>query len=73
HSTEIEYTLPQIGHVTMAVYNAVGEEVATLVNDEQSAGKHAIIFSGDKMKNGFYFYRLTSGNYSQTGMMVVAR
>jgi hypothetical protein len=73
YSTTIEYVLPQNGHVRLNIYNAVGEQVATVVNGEESGGKHIAGFSGDGLQNGIYFYRLIAGNYSRTGTMTIMR
>jgi len=57
-STEIQYSIPQSGIVTLKVYNILGQEVATLVNQEQKAGNYNIIFNAAKLSSGVYFYRI---------------
>ncbi|HZV11896.1 MAG TPA: T9SS type A sorting domain-containing protein [Candidatus Kapabacteria bacterium] len=71
--TNVEYQIPVEGFVTLKVYNTLGEEVATLVNGEQSAGEHSAAFNASGLRNGVYFYRLTAGKYSQTGKMCVVK
>jgi hypothetical protein len=72
-TTTISYSLPVSGRATLTVYNALGEEVATLVNGESTAGEHAATFNAENLQNGMYFYRLTEGKYSQTGKMTVIK
>ena len=61
--TTIEYTLPQPAQVSLAVYNLRGQIVRTLVDEEQSAGVHSILWRGEdgagaQVGSGVYFYRL---------------
>lgn len=57
-STTIEYNLPQGGFVTLKVYNILGKEVATLVNEQIDAGKHKVDFDATGLNSGVYFYKL---------------
>jgi len=70
-STTISFSLSESTPVTLRVYNALGEEVATLINGEMDAGLHNATFNGEKLQNGMYFYRLTAGKDSQDGEMAV--
>jgi len=70
-STNVEYRIANEEHVTLAVYNSLGEEIAILVNGESSAGVHSVQLSGEGLQNGIYFYRLTAGKNVQTGKMAV--
>ena len=72
-STNVDYRIPNEEHVTLSIYNSLGEEVATLVNGESSAGVHSVQLSGSGLQNGIYFYRLTAGKNVQTGKMIVIR
>lgn len=58
--TRIVYEIPQRSHVTLEVFNTLGQHVATLVNEEQPAQKYEIIFDGARLPSGVYFYRLTA-------------
>jgi len=59
-TTNIAYEIPAQGNVTLAVYNVIGERVATLINDEQIvAGQHVVNFNGNNLSSGVYYYRLT--------------
>ena len=72
-STTIDFTLQSSANVILKVYNELGEEIVTLVNSTQVAGTHSVLFRGDNLPNGVYFYRLTAGMNAQTGRMAVVR
>jgi hypothetical protein len=72
-STNVEYRIPNEEHVTLSVYNSLGEEVATLVNGESSAGVHSVQLSGEGLQNGIYFYRLIAGKSVKMGKMAVVK
>ena len=55
-SITIKYKIPEISFVTIKVYDLVGNEVATLVNEEKPAGKYKAEFSGTGLPSGIYFY-----------------
>jgi hypothetical protein len=65
-ATTITYQIPQAGFVTLKVYDAIGSEAATLVNQQQEAGSYNITFDGSKLNSGVYFYTLRSGAFSAT-------
>ena len=72
-STNIAYELSKDGIVTLKIYDAVGKEVVTLVNQYQAAGKYSTNWVADKMPSGNYFYRLTAGNYTETKKMSLVK
>ncbi len=74
-STVISYYIPADAKVTIRVYNALGTEVTTLVNEYQTAGSHVVNFTseGIHMSSGVYFYKLTSGNFSETKRMILLK
>jgi hypothetical protein len=63
-STTISYTIPEDGFVKLAIYNMLGEEVATIVNTTQKAGKYDINFNASKLSSGVYVYRLEAANFT---------
>jgi ligand-binding sensor domain-containing protein len=71
--TTIEYNLPYNGKVTLKVYNLLGEEVTSVVNEEQIAGKHSVKFDGSSLPSGIYIYKLTAGNYSDAKKLVLLK
>jgi len=68
-STTIQFDLKQAGLVTLKVYNSVGQEIATLVNGQLSAGRHSAIFNATGLPSGIYFYRLSVNGYSEVKKM----
>ncbi len=62
--TQIVYTLPQASHVELNVYNVRGEKVVTLVNDDQEAGSHTIVWNAAQAGSGIYFIKLEAGGFS---------
>ncbi len=69
-STIISYQIPKSGHVTLKVYNAIGKEVATLVNAERTAGKYSVDFKAQSLTSGLYFYSIQSGSFHETKKMI---
>ena len=72
-STTIRYGIPARSHVTLNVFNTVGQEVAELVRGEQDAGYHEVTFNAQNLPSGVYFYRLRAGNYSETKKLLIVR
>ena len=74
-STVINYQLPVTGYVTLKVYDVLGREVATLVNESQNAGNYKVYFDSNEfhLSSGVYFYRITSGNFIQTKKMILLK
>ena len=72
-STEISYSIPKSNNVELKVYNSIGKEVATLVNGMQEAGNHKVQFNSSNLSSGIYFYRLTSGNFTQIKKMILIK
>jgi hypothetical protein len=72
-STQIEYTLPAASHVTLEVYNLLGERVATLVDEAQPAGYFSARFDAGALPSGLYFYRLTTNSTSLIKKMMFVK
>ena len=71
--TTIGYALPERSHVTLTVFNTLGEQVATLVRGEQEAGYHEAVFDGRNLASGVYIYRLTAGSTALARKMTILR
>ncbi len=69
--TYISYKLPVSGYVMIRVYDVLGRQVQTLVNERQGAGTHTAIFDATGLSSGTYFYRLQVGGYRETKKLVV--
>lgn len=72
-STKISYQLQQSGFVTLAVYDVLGNQIETLVNQLQQPGEYSILFEAAKYPSGIYMYSLRSGNMAQTKKMILIK
>lgn len=72
-STTISFTLPQAGNVTLKVYNALGQEVATLINGYQTARNYEVKFDGSNLASGIYMYTLQTDNFNQSKKMLLVK
>lgn len=72
-STTITYDLPVQSLVVLKIYNAIMQEVATLVDEEQGAGRYRVKFDVAGLASGIYFYRLTAGTFSSVKKMILLR
>ncbi|MDP3831725.1 MAG: T9SS type A sorting domain-containing protein, partial [Ignavibacteriaceae bacterium] len=71
--TKINYTIPQTGLVTIKVFDILGKEITTLVNEEKKSGNHKIEFNGSKLSSGIYFYQIKSGSFTATKKLVLLK
>jgi len=71
--TSIQYAAGNRQFVSIKIYNVLGNEVATLVNEEKPAGEYKVEFNGSDLPSGLYFYRLEAGNYTETKKMVLIK
>ena len=72
-STMIRYALPVGSHVTIKIYDALGREVSTLVNEDESAGYHKVVFDASRLASGVYFYRITAGSYTSVKKLMLVK
>ena len=78
-STVISYSIPNVASdfslskVTLKIYDILGREVATLVNQKQKPGTYEINFNANYLSSGVYFYKLTAGNLVETKKMILLR
>lgn len=59
-STKIDYELPIVSNVKIIVYDALGREIKTIINEKQKAGNYTIEFDAKNLSSGIYFYRLVT-------------
>ena len=71
--TNIEYRIPSSEVVTLKIYNLNGQEVATLVSENQNAGNHTYTFDGKNLASGIYYYQLVAGDYKEVKKMILLR
>jgi photosystem II stability/assembly factor-like uncharacterized protein len=72
-STTIRFALPKSGHVELRVYNTLGQEVATLMNEEKNAGTYSAQWNAGSVASGVYFYRLKAGEYTQIRKLLLLK
>jgi len=77
-NTTIKYSIPNVSaelnqRVVLKIYNILGKEIVTLVNQNQSAGSYEITFEASNLPSGIYFYTLTVNNFIQTRKMILLK
>ncbi|MGE5432195.1 MAG: InlB B-repeat-containing protein [Syntrophomonadaceae bacterium] len=72
-SSKISFSVPEAGHVKLKVFNILGNEVASLVNEYKAAGSYTVEFNGSSLPSGVYFYRIESGRYTGTKKLILAK
>ena len=71
--TKISYQISELSFVSLKVYDVLGNELATLVNEEKSAGNYEVNFNGSKLASGIYIYQLKTINYTETKKMILQK
>jgi hypothetical protein len=72
-STIISYQLPVSSKVTLKVFNSLGEEIETLVNEEKPAGSYDVSFDGSRLSSGIYYFQIKTGSFIQTRKMLLLK
>ncbi len=72
-TTTIKYNLPEATFVTLKIYNVLGQEVATLVNEQQPLGYYSVNWNASSLPTGMYIYRITAGKFSQSKKMQLVK
>jgi len=72
-NTIIRWQQPETGLATLKIYDVLGREVTTLVNEELSAGEYKVEFNGNGLTSGIYFYKLKSGSFVETKKMILLK
>jgi hypothetical protein len=72
-STTIQFALPKSGRVELKVYNTLGQEVVTLVNEEKVAGIYSALWNAGGVASGVYFFRLQAGEFTQTRKLLLLK
>lgn len=71
--TKIRYDLPETEHVVLKVFDILGREVVTLVNEEKPAGSYFVKYYGKNLSCGIYFYKIQAGDYSSVKKMILIK
>ena len=72
-STTIEFSTPERSHVSLKVYDVLGNEVATLVDGWMGSTNHKVIFNADKLASGIYYYTLSAGSFTSTKKLILLK
>jgi ligand-binding sensor domain-containing protein len=71
--TTIEFTLPKPEHVTLEVFNLIGQSIMTVLDQNMVGGRHQVIFDGRHLASGAYYYQLIAGEYREVKKMILLR
>ncbi|RPI72066.1 MAG: T9SS C-terminal target domain-containing protein, partial [Ignavibacteriales bacterium] len=72
-ATTIKYDLPENNFTTLKVYDPLGNEIATLVNEEKPAGTYEVEFDASELSSGTYFYILQAGEFTETKKLILLK
>jgi hypothetical protein len=72
-STRIRNSIPKSSSVTVKVFDVLGNEVETLVNEEKPVGNYELNFNASGLSSGIYFYRLRAGTFVETKKMILIK
>jgi len=72
-TTVIRCTVPLDGHVSLKVYDVIGREIATLINEPRAPGEYSVSWDASRVPSGVYYYRLVAGTYSDSKKMILLR
>lgn len=72
-TTKIKFYLPERSFVKLTVFDLLGNELETLLNEEKDAGKYEVVFEGSGLPSGVYFYKVQTANFNQTKKMVLLK
>jgi hypothetical protein len=72
-NTKIKFSIGEYGFISLKVYDILGREIATLVNDEKPLGDYEIDYDGSKLLSGVYFYKLIAGKFTDTKKMILTK
>jgi hypothetical protein len=72
-STTIKYQLPKAGFVTLKIYDILGKEVITLVNENKVAGRHSVELNASRFSGGVYIYELKTPGFTSSKKMVLTK
>ncbi len=72
-NTTIKYNIPIAGNVSLKIFDVLGKEITTLVNEEKSAGSYNVEFNASHLASGIYYYQLRAGDYVETKKMILLK
>ena len=72
-TTTISFELPKESLVTLEVFNMIGNHIATLVHEQNSAGSYSVLFNASNLSSGTYFYKINAGTFSSTRKLLLLK
>jgi hypothetical protein len=72
-TTTIRYALPKQSHVVLEVYDILGRQVKTLVNEMERAGEYSVVFDGRSLASGVYIYRIVADHYTAVKKLLLEK
>ena len=72
-ATTIRFSLPEAGNVKLTLFNILGQEIRTLVNEYRESGVHTINFEANNLKSGMYIYKIEAGSFKQSRKMILVK
>ena len=72
-STKINFSIPKQGLVSLKIYDVLGKEIMTLINEQKTAGSYEVDFNGINLASGAYFYRLESSEFVDIKRMILIK
>ncbi len=72
-TTRIVYQIPEKGNVTLKVFDMLGKEIATLVEEYRDEGRYEVEFNASEFSSGAYFYRIQAGDFVETKKMILMK
>jgi len=72
-TTTIKYHIPELSFVTLKVYDVLGNEVATLINEEKPEGRYEVLFNANGISSGIYYYRMQANEFVDVKKMIILK
>ncbi|MEJ2242848.1 MAG: T9SS type A sorting domain-containing protein, partial [Candidatus Bathyarchaeota archaeon] len=72
-STKIEYSIPQSSQIQIKVFDVLGNEIKTLINEEKPSGAYELTWNAENLPSGVYFYQMRAGGFVQTRKMILLK
>ncbi|MGE5458791.1 MAG: T9SS type A sorting domain-containing protein [Methanococcaceae archaeon] len=72
-TTEIKYSVPVSGFVSLKIYDILGKEISSLVSEQKDAGEYTVTFNGSRYPSGVYFYTIRSGSFTETKKIILLK
>ena len=72
-TTKISFSIPELSYVVLKVYDVLGKEIETLINEEKPSGNYKVYFNSTELPSGIYFYRLSAGDFISTKKMILMK